>query len=380
MLPLVLALAPLLAPGATPPDPSSVARAAGSPAERPVEVWIAAIGAEGDLLVDGWSLRLRSLDAEGRAGNWSPHRIDPAAGGVALELEPGRHEAQLLHVTGLASSVTSFRVRRSTPRSVLLRYARHDPERSLTVDLVVRQRLVDLEHAQVFARRGGERFALRGGRRTWYHRDLAPGLYEIEVDSPRTPGWRSEPIPTGARSRLELRSAASLRVVVRDLRAGIAVLHPTGILEPGGAVLNSPPEREPGVAFASTVAGDLELTVSARGYSTRRLSIDDLQVGELRTLEVELARAASVAVDLVDGSGAPVPGVGLELDWRRRLPDGGVTVPWTYPAVTDEDGAVHWHTVPPGVYVLRCPGSEDELLELRPGARIERVRVLGDDG
>lgn len=283
------------------------------------------VDAAGNLLIDGWSVSARH-DArhagEGRTSTWARAAVDPTTGQFRITgLAPGE-----LRVSASSGSVRVPEVvattRGGVETAIELRYEGPDPRTKLVVTLsTTRYHIFEPAPGTVLALAAdGTPITLEpepGRANDWFAPDVAPGAYRIEVRDPRFLPWSKDGVSPGQPARAFLEGNAGLRVRVVDDETGarvedfaLDVEYPAAgvwpnvfrVREPGGA---APPEDH----YRGVVPGDLVVAVQAAGWPARRVAVPGLAPGELRELEVRLARSATLVGRVVDTAGRPLAGV-----------------------------------------------------------------------
>ncbi|RMH01690.1 MAG: carboxypeptidase regulatory-like domain-containing protein [Planctomycetota bacterium] len=224
-------------------------------------------------------------------------------------------------------------------------------------------------------------------------RRVAAGDYALVAEAPAgsarieplTLGDRNEPVEVrlsgGDALVVAVRDAAGRPVVGAKVRARSAAAAdafpaPAGAGRirfrrgPGsGRTGNTDPAGE--IRFLGLEPGPWSLRVSADGFADRDLEVQVRGEGEQRE-EVVLLPASSLVVRVVDTTGAPVAGAGLEL--RATEPDRSLRSS----VRADDWGVAVWRGLEPGSYAL-FPNSGPQVFQFEEGGNSIGISWSGDE-
>lgn len=294
---------------ATPPPPVL----AGTPSRGGVLAYI--VDGEGALLVADWHVNVtRVTRLPGRTdqpiyGVPRQGTIDPTTGCAVFDgLPPGDYELRALHSAGDDTSADVQVLPRETVVCELL-VVRGDPRRALYVEVHgarpsapprILARNVAGDAVELVRESPYGPFVARG---------VAPDRYTVEVDDPRYRSSVVHDVVPGTLGQLSLTGSAGLALRFRCAEDG-AALQPIALTagEASAVLVDGATEHE----LHGLVPGDHLAIAQFSQHATLALQIDALAPSEVRALEVEVPRGASVRGAVVDASGAPCEGVFVE--------------------------------------------------------------------
>ncbi|MBL8901444.1 MAG: carboxypeptidase regulatory-like domain-containing protein [Planctomycetes bacterium] len=234
---------------------------------------------------------------------------------------------------------------------------------------------------------GPRRVRHEHGRAEFTFDDLPPGTYRAVIDDPRfLPAERAGLIP-GSGYRLDVTGSSALelrvvdaandepiepyRLVLRDRSQNSS--HQSKVLRERGA------EAPPGGVYAGLLPGAWVIEVEAEGYGSARVELEDCAPNARRAARVELAKPASLVVQVLDAEGAPLRGVQLMLWPEFALDPQNSLGPESQrqqsrqkqqstlrEGATDAEGRFHFEAVGAGRYELEAWRSAVSLLRVAP--------------
>lgn len=228
---------------------------------------------------------------------------------------------------------------------------------------------------------------------------LPEGVYTVEVTSAVHEPWIRTGVTPGSVVDARLEGGARVALAVVDDATGEPVERYRARLRfegPGASsntfvVVEGDEDPPPGGLLERLIPWDTTLLVDAEGYALTELPLGVPPAGTTTSAEARLSRGASVTVEVLDGAGAPAPGV--EVTLHPAHPGYDPRKPMTWPrdhgaqvrfraaqreGTTGADGSVTFDAVtagPWGLFAMRGAVSVvEESVTLEDGA-IRRVTL-----
>lgn len=332
----------------------------------------------------------------GMAGGAQPFwkSISITAGDVRYEahgLPPGKFRVKADWGSYVWSKASEFTLGAGEAKQVDLVYEGPDLARKIVVmPFDPRRRTWQMEVREITlhgAPDGPRRVRHEHGRAEFSFDDVPPGTYRAVVDDPRfLPAERGGLVP-GNGYRLEVEGSAALELSVVDAASKAPIdayrlllrdrsqnsSHQSKVLRERGT------EAPSGGVYLGLLPGAWVIEVEAEGYGLARVELEDCAPNARRAARVELAKPASLAVQVLDVEGAPLRGVQLTLWPEFPLDPQNSLGPesqrqqsrqrqWSTrrEATTDAEGRFRFESVGAGSYELEAWRSAVSLLRVVP--------------
>lgn len=347
---------------------------------EPGRIAVRIIDREGEVLVDGWTVRAeatrRFQGARDSVRVWGVP--DDATGVIELKLVPaGVVSVSANHRMGAMVQQVAVTVRAWEETPVTLFYDGPDLARRITVQIAVPRAaygLLDGSMLRLEDGAGNARVPSRVERRmsVFTFDGLEPGLYTVRVEDPRFEPWSRASVRPGEYVEARLVGSAALRLLVVDAQTSEPVvgaelwgdLHdssrsrtrfdlPPGVLQDDGSEI-----------YAGLVPTSFSVVARAPGYPEARVAVEDLAAGEERLVTIPLRYTPPLVGRVVQSDGhTPAANVlvqrtpGPEPGWKLEGPvwNGPHKIPPIAEVVTtDEDGMFRFEGLSATPHALRA--------------------------